>query len=209
MEFFVNEWVLGSGAWAPIFFVIARAFAIIIPPIPGFIVDTAGLALFPWGMGFLLAETGIVLGGCVAFFLARTLREPLVKRVAPMKMVAEWESQYSEKQKFWTLVVLRLVSNAAFDYISYAAGLTKLRFSTFFFSSLLGTIPSMLLFYVMGGALVSFFGPWVTVGIGLLATVIILTQFGKIGEAVGQFTAPKQSANTPAENLIDTTESKD
>lgn len=203
MESLITDWLSYAPSLAPVIFIAARAIAIIIPPIPGFVVDTIGVTLFPWWLGFILAEIGIMTGAVVAFVLARFLREPLVRRVAPLKMVEEWESQYSEKQKFWTLVVLRLVSNAAFDYISYAAGLTKLRFSTFFLSSLIGTIPSMLMFYVMGGALVNLFGPWVTFGIGALVTVYVLMNFKSIGESVRLFTEPSPTASENKTEGID------
>jgi uncharacterized membrane protein YdjX (TVP38/TMEM64 family) len=197
MEALLEQFLGLAPGLVPVLFVVARAIAIIIPPIPGVIVDTAGLALFPWWLGFMLAQIGMQLGGVTAFILARTLREPLVRKIAPLQSVEVWESQYSEKQKFWTLVLLRLASNAAFDYISYAAGLTKLRLSTFFLSSLLGTIPSMLLFYALGGALVSVIGPWAAALIGVAVSIVVLMNMKTIGESVMQITGgPKKEEHT-------------
>ena len=51
------------------------------------------------------------------------------------------------------MVALRLCTNSLFDYISYAAGLTRMSSWKFFLSSLIGSIPGLFLFYYFGGLL--------------------------------------------------------
>lgn len=137
---------------APIFYTAIRALAIIIPPIPGGFIDLAGMALFGPIKAFMLGEFGLMVGASVAFLIARRFREPAVRRFASLGKLAEWEKTISERNKFWTLVLLRLPSNAVFDYISYAAGLTTVGFGKFFFSTLIGNLPGTILFFVIGGA---------------------------------------------------------
>lgn len=132
IQFFKNYPII-----TPIIFILLRSMAVIIPPIPGLVFDLAGIAVFGPVVGFIYAETGVVLGAMVAFYIARRFREPVVKRFVSLQKVNKWEQTVSEHKKFWTFVAIRLPTNAFFDYISYGAGLTKIKPFTFFFSTLL------------------------------------------------------------------------
>lgn len=120
-------------------------------PIPGILIDIPGMLAFGWLLGFLYAEMGIMLGSMIAFWIARRFREPLIRRFVRLQIIKDWESKLSEKQKFWTLVAIRIISIPVFDYVNYAAGLTTIRPVTFFFSALLGNIPYVFLTFYLGG----------------------------------------------------------
>lgn len=147
---FLKELILTYPAFSPTLFVVVRAIAIVIPPIPGVAIDLLGIWSFGWIYGFVLGESGVLIGSLVAFWLARKFREPLVKRLAPLRVVEEWEGRYSEHQKFWALVGIRLIAIPLFDYISYAAGFTKIKWKTFIFSTFVGTFPTMYVLYYFG-----------------------------------------------------------
>ena len=68
-----------------------------------------------------------------------------------LQKLHEWEDRYSEKKKFWSLIVIRFLTSPFFDYVSYAAGLTKMRFFVFFLTTLIGTFPLMFVTYYFGG----------------------------------------------------------
>ncbi len=135
---------------SPIVLIIMRALAIIIPPIPGAIVDVAAIATFGKIIGFLYAEIGIMVGASVSFLLARKFREGLVKRFVSLQKLHAWEDTLSERRKFWALVIFRIPTTSLFDYLSYVAGLTKMGFGTFFFSSFLGQLLPVGLFFLIG-----------------------------------------------------------
>ena len=119
--------------FAPLIFIILRALSVVLSPIPGILIDMPGMLAFGWLPGFLYAEMGIMLGSMIAFLIARRFREPLIRRFVRLQIIRDWESKLSEKQKFWTLVAIRITSIPVFDYINYAAGLTTIRPVTFFF----------------------------------------------------------------------------
>ena len=136
---------------APLLFIIIRSLAIIIPPVQGIVLDLAGIFIFGWLLGLVYAEVGVMFGVAVAFWVARKFREPLLKRFVSLQKLHNWEAQYSEKQQFWTLVVIRFFTSPFFDYITYAAGLTKIRPTVFFWSTFVGTLPLMFAIYYFGG----------------------------------------------------------
>lgn len=156
---------------APLIFILLRPLSIVIPPIPGAIFDIAGLLAFGWIWGFVYGEAGIMLGAMLAFWIARYFREPVVKKIASLEKISEWENTLSEKKKFWGMVLLRLCTNSLFDYISYAAGLTRMSAWKFFLSSLIGSVPGLLLFYYFGGLLYQNSIYYVVI---FLATILIL-----------------------------------
>lgn len=151
MEEFLTNLFANNPILAPFIFIVLRALAIIIPPIPGVVMDLVAIPTFGWVWGFIYAETGMLLGAVVSFWIARLFREPVVRRITSLKAVHEWESRVSESRKFWTFVLVRLPTSAIFDYISYAAGLTNMSFPKFFFASLIGGVPSLFSLYFFGG----------------------------------------------------------
>lgn len=159
---------------APVIFILVRSLAIIIPPIPGWAMDLVAIPTFGWLKGFIFAGIGTMLGAVVSFWIARKFRELVVKRITSLDKIHEWEDRVSESKKFWTFVAIRLPTSALFDYISYAAGLTKMSFAKFFFATLLGATPSLFSFYFFGGLFlqggiyyyaVAFLGVVVTIGL--------------------------------------------
>lgn len=151
MQELLQELITQYPLFSPLIFIIIRALVIVLPFPPGFVIDLAGLSVFPWFLAFIYAEIGIMLGASIAFYIARWLRDPIVKYFAPLKRVHEFEKSISHNKKFITLLTIRLFTNPLFDIINFAVGLTRIKFSTFLFASLLGNIPTMFLFYYLGG----------------------------------------------------------
>lgn len=136
---------------APVIFVLLRTVPIVVAPIPGLLLDVLGIAVFGWQLGFVLGVIGVNLGALAAFYIGRYFREPAVRRLVSLRLVHEWEGSYSEKQKFWMLVLLRFTVTSYFDYVSYAAGLTKMKVTSYVLSTFIGTLPFMFLVYYLGG----------------------------------------------------------
>lgn len=131
-------------------FIFLRALSVVFPPLPGFVFDIIGVSVFGKWAGLFLAEIGVMLGACLAFFIAKKYREDLVKKFVPLSKLNKWVARIPIEKQFFGLLVLRLLTSPAFDFVNYAAGLTKIRFSTFFWASFLGSLPSMFLFYYFG-----------------------------------------------------------
>lgn len=135
---------------APVVFVVVRMLPIVIPPIPGLFLDVVGVAVFGWKFGFVLAEIAVMISSMMAFYIARRFREPVVGKFASLQKVHEWEAKLSEKEKFWGFVLLRFVSSPFFDVINYAAGLTKMKASHYFWASFIVSAPMGLMIYYFG-----------------------------------------------------------
>ena len=171
MEEFLTNLLFNYPLLAPILFILVRTVPIVIAPIPGILVDAIGIFVFGWAKGFILAMVGIMLGAMAAFWIGRYFREPLVRRFASLRKVHEWEDKYSERQKFWALVFMRITTSPLFDYVSYAAGLSKISAAKFFFSTFIGTLPLVFGFYYFGGL---FFSKGLYTAIALFSILSVL-----------------------------------
>lgn len=144
---------------APLIFVIVRMLPIIIPPIPGIILDVIAIPIFGWLYGFILAGIAVMASSMVCFYIGRIYREPLLTRFVSLQKIHELETFYSERKKFWILVFLRMATSPLFDYINYIAGLTRIQPTTFFLSTFFSALPMGFLIYYFGN--ISFMqGPW-------------------------------------------------
>jgi uncharacterized membrane protein YdjX (TVP38/TMEM64 family) len=137
---------------APLVFVLLRAVVVIIPPLPGFVVDLAGIAVFGAVRAFVFAEIGIMVGASVSFAIARQYRERVLSRFSAthLKEVQRWYADLSTKRQFWSWVGIRLPTNVAFDYINYAAGLTQCSWPVFVASTFIGSLPGVAIFFYFG-----------------------------------------------------------
>lgn len=134
-------------------FILLRFLSIVIPPIPGYAVDLLGLGYFHWLEGFLYAQVAVMAGAMAAFWIARTLREEIFDYFPRLRSFGEmrWKDEFSERQKFWALVFIRLPTAPVFDYVSYILGLTRATWKKFFFSTLIGNAIPLFLVYYVGG----------------------------------------------------------
>jgi uncharacterized membrane protein YdjX (TVP38/TMEM64 family) len=148
-----------------------RITGVILPFIPAGIISFALIPIFGWKLAFFCTASGIFTGTSIAFFLARTYREPLVERFASIKRIHKLEKQITGKKQFLALVAFRIFTVPVVDISSYAAGLTKVSFKKFALASLVATLPQMLTFYFGEEAYRRIFGK--DFFIGILAVLII------------------------------------
>lgn len=136
---------------APIIIISFRIIGVVLAPLPGAPVALASIALLPWWLAMIYNFIGMTSGMICAFWIARKFREPIVARFAPLQYIHQWQEKISRKKQFFAFIALRLSALVALDFISYAAGLTKIPFRTFLLAILVVDIPVNLLFYYVGG----------------------------------------------------------
>ncbi len=144
-------------------FVVVRAVPIIIPPLPGILIDFAGIAFFGSLYGCVLGLLGMHLGSVCAFFVARYHREWVSARMPILTRLHTLEGQYSPRQTFAALVSVRVFTSPLFDYVNYVAGFSSMSFRMYFFSTLVGTVPYAIVVYYIGESILAF-GPVLAAG---------------------------------------------
>jgi len=141
---------------APIVIIVFRFIGVVVAPLPGTPVALVSMAVMPWQEAWAYNFIGSSLGAITAFLIARKFREPVVARFVSLEKIHKWQDKVSKKRQFWGFAGLRFVSLVAFDFVSYAAGLTRLSFRTFIGATFLIDVPASLLFFYLGGQAVKY-----------------------------------------------------
>ena len=144
----VKSTILSWGAWgvlASIGLMVLHSFV----PFPAEIVACAnGMAYGPlWGT--VVTWSGAMLGAFAAFGLSRKLGRPFAEMMVSRN---NWRTldEWTGRQGWQVLLVSRFTPVIAFNLINYAAGLTRISWSTFTWTTGLGILPLTVLMVVMG-----------------------------------------------------------
>ncbi len=141
----LQDFIASSGIWGPIVFIGIYALGVCIF-IPGTILTATGAVLFGTLYGFIYNEIGAMIGASFSFFIGRYLGRDFVA-----SMIGDRLKKYDEKIEkhgFATVLYLRLVF-FPFVPMNFGMGLTKVRFTDFFWGTLCGIIA--------GGFILTFF----------------------------------------------------
>lgn len=161
----IQRAVDGAGAWAPAVYVVFLLAQAVVAPLPAPAVAVVGGYTFGVVEGFLLTWLGCVVGGVVSFGISRLFGRRFV--VASGRLGGL--DRYVEEHGGVMIFVLRLIPLVSFDVISYAAGLSGIRFRTFLAATALGMVPGTFAFVYLGGFPTGI-GAWaVLLGLALLA----------------------------------------
>ncbi|MCA9843745.1 MAG: TVP38/TMEM64 family protein [Dehalococcoidia bacterium] len=162
-----QEWVDGWGLLGPLVYMVVLAASVLFAPIPNLpIFIAAGLA---WGpvLGTVYSMGGMMLGSAAAFWVSRRLGRGWLPRLIGISTAARLDdlaTRMGGRVIFWA----RMLPVVNFDFISFLAGLTAIRFSTFFLYSFLGMLLPTTIAVIAGDSLgkdvrvtISLGGVWV------------------------------------------------
>jgi uncharacterized membrane protein YdjX (TVP38/TMEM64 family) len=172
----LREYLLGFGWWAPVISTLLQIVTSVIAPLPSFVVTFVNAMLFGLWWGALLSWTTALLAAAICFALARTLGRPLVERLVPRRAL-QGTDRFFARHGVLAVLVARLIPFVNPDVISYAAGLTEMRWRLFMLSIAAGSVPSTLLYSYLGSRGVTSVGwlliPLVVLGLLTLGGAIL------------------------------------
>lgn len=148
---FIQRFVVSHPLAAPFIIIFFKMSAIVFPPLTGSIIGLSGISLFGWWQALIYDSIGTISGAVIAFLVARKYRGKLVARFTPLQKVEQLEKRLPENLEFWAFVAIRLPTEPVFDFLCYAAGLTRISFWRYFFATILGSFPVKFLIFYFGG----------------------------------------------------------
>lgn len=144
-----KKYILSFGLFAPLIFVLATAVTNIIPPLAATVFWITGVVLFGPFYGAVFSYTANLVGSSANYIIAYIWGRPAVARLAGEGSLKEID-KYAKATRFGDLILLKMFSGAASDYVSYAAGLAKVPFWVHFSAVGYGIIPMMAIgFYLI------------------------------------------------------------
>jgi uncharacterized membrane protein YdjX (TVP38/TMEM64 family) len=145
----LKDYILSFGVWAPVASCFLMVLQALVAPVPSFLITFANGLAFGVFWGWMLSLFGHVLAAAVCFGISRVLGrspvEALVGRVG-LESADRWFARWG----VYAVFAGRLVPGVAFDAISYAAGLTRMRFRDFMAATTLGIFPQTFLYSYLG-----------------------------------------------------------
>lgn len=155
-----------AGIFGPIIIVVAMTMAVVASPIPSAPIALAAGAAYGHVLGTLIVVAGAEIGALLAFGLARFLGRDAVRRWFGDRV----EQGLAGSQNALTLAVFlsRLMPFVSFDIISYAAGLSALRFWRFALATLAGIVPASFVLSHLGTTAMTGGGGLLTWGVAAL-----------------------------------------
>jgi uncharacterized membrane protein YdjX (TVP38/TMEM64 family) len=166
----LRDYLLGFGWWAPVISTLLQILTSVIAPLPSFVLAFVNAMLFGWWWGAVLTWTTALLAAAICFGMARALGRPVVERFVPGGAL-ESADRFFVRHGIAAVLVARLIPFVNPDVISYAAGLTAMRWRLFMLSIAVGSVPSTALYSYLGSRGVTAVG-WLLVPLvvlGLLA----------------------------------------
>ncbi len=157
-----------AGVFAPLFYILVMALAVVISPIPSLPLDIAAGAFFGTVMGTGYSVIGALIGAVISFMIARFLGREFIEKFLGGHV--NFCPSCSDKVLVKIVFISRLIPLVSFDIVSYGAGLTKMSLRKFSIATVLGMIPLTFLYNYSGSVLV--FGKGLTFILGLVMVVL-------------------------------------
>jgi uncharacterized membrane protein YdjX (TVP38/TMEM64 family) len=171
----LRDYIVSFGLWAPVASCFLMVLQAIVAPVPSFLITFANGLAFGVFWGWVLSVFGHVLAASVCFGISHALgRVPMEVLVgkAGLESADRWFARWG----VYAVFAGRLLPGVAFDAISFAAGLTNMRFRNFLVATTLGIVPQTFLYSYLGRQAPEYVGLFlVTTGIFLLAVIVVAT----------------------------------
>lgn len=148
----MHEFIANYGPYAMAISFMLMIFQSVIAPLPAFFITLANANLFGWWQGAILSWSSAMAGAVLCFYIARILGRDAVEKLTSktaLKKVDDFFEKYGKR----SILIARLLPFISFDIVSYAAGLTPIRFWDFFIATGIGQLPATIVYSYVGGML--------------------------------------------------------
>lgn len=149
----LRDWVLSFGMVAPIVYVlinVIRPFTLF----PISVLSLAGGLAFGAVWGTVYTVFSATLGAVISFYLAKHLGARWLKKTTDTpSRIEKWQKQLKEKGFFY-IFLLRIIPILNFDLVSYVAGISRLKFRSYVFATMLGVLPGTLAYNLLGDSFI-------------------------------------------------------
>ncbi|GAA6621731.1 TVP38/TMEM64 family protein [Scytonema sp. NUACC26] len=145
----LQKWLGQAGIWAPILYIAIYTVATVLM-LPSTALNLTGGAIFGIWLGTFWTSIGALIAAIVSFLYSRTVgRKALTK-----KLSKGWQRMDVEVRRGGMLYILaiRLLPILPYGLVNFVAGLTSVSFKDYFLGTVLGTIPGVFPFVLIGSS---------------------------------------------------------
>lgn len=137
------------GIWAPIIYIVLYTVATLLV-LPSTALNLTSGAIFGIWLGTLWTSIAAIIAAIVAFAFTRTVGREMVAS----NLAGRWQAIDAEMSQggLFYVFAIRLLPLIPYGLVNFAAGLTSIRFRDYFLGTILGTVPGVLPFVMLGSS---------------------------------------------------------
>ena len=148
----MREFIADYGAYAAAVSFFLMIFQSVAAPLPAFVITLANANLFGWVKGAVLSWSSAMAGAALCFYISRVLGRNAAEKLTSRAGLQSVD-KFFERYGTHSILIARLLPFISFDLVSYAAGLTSMRFLPFFVATGIGQLPATIVYSYVGGML--------------------------------------------------------
>lgn len=145
----VITYIRSFGSLAVIISFALMVFQSLAAPFPAFLITFANAAVFGWVGGAILSWSSSMIGAAACFGIAKLYGRDVVSKLTgktALASVDDFFTRFGAK----SIVIARLLPFMPFDIVSYAGGLTSMKFWPFFIATGIGQLPATIIYSYAG-----------------------------------------------------------
>ena len=116
---------------------------VVISVIPGQAFQFAAGYLYHFLPGLLFSFIGAAIGTCISFYLAKFLGKDAIHLFLGEEKTAYYLERLNSRRAYTIVCLIYLIPGIPKDIVSYAAGISEMKFKPFLVFSLVGRLPGM------------------------------------------------------------------
>ncbi len=169
----LRAWIEGFGIWGPLVYILIYSIAPSLM-LPGLPITVVGGVLFGPFWGVVYVSTGATIGACIAFLIARHMGREWVESMIKEGRLGELDRAV-ERQGWKIVAFTRLIPLFPFNFLNYAFGLTKIRFTHYALASFVFMLPGATAYVVFSSSILDLFKGKVSTEflIGVVLVIIV------------------------------------
>ncbi|MBQ6440739.1 MAG: VTT domain-containing protein [Mogibacterium sp.] len=117
---------------------------VVVCVLPGQPIQFAASYMFGVGRGYLLSVIGAVIGTTISFCLAKALGSEAMHLFFGEEKIKEYQRRLNSGRGLLLTFLIYLIPGVPKDLVSYAAGISEMRFRPFLLAATIGRSPAML-----------------------------------------------------------------
>ena len=146
-----------TGVWAPIVFVALCAASLIIAPLSGSSLFVVGGTLFGKHNAFLLSYLASIIGCSANFWISRKLGRKVAQKFIGKPNLEELDKFINKFKGSRSILYMVMVMPLSQDIVSYAIGLTKIKYTYFLIALILSSTIVISGYVYIGSSLLELF----------------------------------------------------
>ena len=152
-QMFIKE----TGVWAPIVFIFLCAVSLMIAPLSGSSLFVVGGTLFGKHDAFLFSYIASIIGCSANFWISRKLGRKVAQRFVGKANLDELDKFINKLKGSRSIVYMIIIMPFSQDIVSYAIGLTKIKYTHFLIALILSATIVIAGYVYIGSSLLELF----------------------------------------------------